>query len=124
MNTAAGVMPALTPAQGFPETNKSLHVLAPHYGTGTDPRTPSNNSPSLAPGGLAATLRKSPSRDFAPGPTSPENPARTAPSTVCNLLCQNTVPTAMPACSSQENLQSAHTLLHRQLTQLAVSCTH
>ena len=83
MNTAAGVMPAPAPAQGFPETNKSLHIMAPQHGTPVDPRTPGNSSPSLAPGGLAATLRKSPSRDFAPGPTSPEGPARMGPSTVC-----------------------------------------
>lgn len=66
MNTVVGVMPAPTPAQGFPETYKSMHsVSSPEGVTATDPRTPGTGSP-LAPGGLAATLRKSPSREQSP----------------------------------------------------------
>ena len=66
MNTAVGVMHAPTPAQGFPETTKSMHSLPSFEGiTGTDPKTPGSGSP-LAPGGLAATLRKSPSREHSP----------------------------------------------------------
>ena len=68
MNTAVGVMPAPTPAQGFPETCKSMHsVSSPEGVTATDPRTPGTGSP-LAPGGLAATFRKSPSREQSPEP--------------------------------------------------------
>ena len=66
MNTAVGVMPGPTPAQGFPETYKSMHSLSSPEGvTATDPRTPGTGSP-LAPGGLANTLRKSPSREQSP----------------------------------------------------------
>ena len=59
-------MQAPTPAQGFPETTTSLRSLPSFEGLpGTDPRTPGSGSP-LAPGGLAATLRKSPSREQSP----------------------------------------------------------
>lgn len=63
MNTAVGVMPAPTPAQGFPETYRSMHS---HEGVpATDLRTSGSGSP-LAPGVLATTLRNSPSRDQSP----------------------------------------------------------
>ena len=66
MNTAVGVMPAPTPAQGFPETYKSMHSLSSHEGvTATDLRTSGSGSP-LAPGVLATTLRNSPSREQSP----------------------------------------------------------
>ncbi len=84
MNTAIGVLHAPTPAQGFPETVKSMHSLPSREGvTGTDPKTPGSGSP-LAPGGLAATLRGSPSRE-----TSPEaSDERAKPGTVSNGLHQ------------------------------------
>ena len=86
MSTAAGVLPAPSPAQGFPETNRSLHALPSQNGTpGTDPRTPGNGSP-LAPGGLAATLRNSPSREFVACPTSPVV-SHVQPGTVCSTNC-------------------------------------
>ncbi len=80
MNTAVGVLHAPTPAQGFPETTKSLHSLPSFEGlTGTDPKTPGTGSP-LAPGGLAATLRKSPSREHSPDTCAIDE--RVKPSTV------------------------------------------
>jgi len=84
MNTAIGVLHAPTPAQGFPETVKSSHSLPSREGvTGTDPKTPGSGSP-LAPGGLAATLRGSPSRE-----TSPEaSDERAKPGTVSIALRQ------------------------------------
>ena len=66
MNTAVGIMPAPTPAQGFPETYKSMHSLSSREGvTPTDLKTSGSGSP-LAPGVLATTLRKSPSREQSP----------------------------------------------------------
>ncbi len=84
MNTAIGVLHAPIPAQGFPETVKSSHSLPSREGvTGTDPKTPGSGSP-LAPGGLAATLRGSPSRE-----TSPEaSDERAKPGTVSIALRQ------------------------------------
>ena len=84
MNTAIGVLHAPTPAQGFPETVKSSHSLPSREGVnGTDPKTPGSGSP-LAPGGLAATLRRSPSRE-----TSPEaSDERAKPGTVSIALRQ------------------------------------
>ncbi|KAL0028590.1 hypothetical protein WJX79_003897 [Trebouxia sp. C0005] len=81
MNTAIGVLHAPTPAQGFPETVKSSHSLPSREGVnGTDPKTPGSGSP-LAPGGLAATLRRSPSRETSPEASDERAKPGTGPST-------------------------------------------
>lgn len=95
MNTAVGVKPAPTPAQGFPETYKSMHTLSSHEGvTATDPRTPSSGSP-LAPGALATTLRSSPSREQSPEAFPVEEQAR--PSTV-GFLVSSPLQDRLPIC--------------------------
>lgn len=77
MNTAVGVMPGPTPAQGFPETYQSL---SSHEGVvATDPRTPGSGSP-LAPGVLATSFRNSPNREQSPEAVPVQE--RVIPSTV------------------------------------------
>lgn len=93
MNTAVGVKLAPTPAQGFPETYKGMQSLSSHEGvTATDPRTPSSGSP-LAPGGLATTLRNSPSREQSPEAFPTEEQGR--PSTVGSLVCFPLLPASL-----------------------------
>ncbi|KAL3147967.1 hypothetical protein ABBQ38_014262 [Trebouxia sp. C0009 RCD-2024] len=106
MNTAVGVKVAPTPAQGFPETYKGMQSLSSHEGvTATDPRTPSSGSP-LAPGGLATTLRNSPSREQSPEAFPMEDQGR--PSTGPNTP----VPTPNKPAPAATPVPHAHHVSH------------